>query len=58
VRESARLWPTPLASVGPIEKRWGDPTYPAPDVLLADGSRQLFWHHELEEVDASDAGDA
>jgi hypothetical protein len=59
VRESARLWPTLPASVGTIEKRWGDPTYTALDVLLDDGSRQLFcWHHELEEVDASDAGDA
>ena len=36
---------------GTIEKRWGDPSYTALDVLLDDGGRQLFWHHELEEVD-------
>jgi hypothetical protein len=34
------------------------PALPAPIVLLDDSSRQLFWHHELEEVDASDVGDA
>ena len=36
--------------VGTIEKRWGDPTYIALDVLLDDGTQQLFWHHELEEM--------
>jgi hypothetical protein len=36
--------------VGTIAKRWGDPNYVALDVLLDDGSTQLFWHHELEEV--------
>ena len=51
VREDVRLRPALLTSVGTIEKRWGDPTYTALDVLLDDGSRQLFWHHELEEVD-------
>ena len=35
---------------GTITKRWGDPTYVALDVLLDDGSSELFWHHELEEV--------
>jgi hypothetical protein len=30
---------------------WGDPRYPALDVLLDDGSRQLFWHYELEETE-------
>jgi hypothetical protein len=57
VREGTSPRPTLPASVGTIEKRWGDPMYTALDVLLDDGSRQLFWHHELEEeVDASDAG--
>ena len=51
VREGARLRPAPLTSVGTIEKRWGDTDYAAPDLLFDDGSRQLFWHHELEEVD-------
>jgi hypothetical protein len=36
--------------VGTIEKRWGDPDYIALDVLLDDGSSELFWHHELEEI--------
>jgi hypothetical protein len=36
---------------GTIEKRWGDPDYIALDLLLDDGSRQLFWHYELEEVE-------
>ena len=35
---------------GTITARWGDPTYVALDVLLEDGSRELFWHHELEEI--------
>jgi hypothetical protein len=35
---------------GTIEKRWGDPTYVAVDVLLDDGTQLLFWHHELEEI--------
>ena len=35
---------------GTIEKRWGDPRYIALDVLLEDGTQQLFWHHELEEI--------
>jgi hypothetical protein len=36
---------------GTIAKRWGDPIYPALDVLLDNGGWQLFWYHELEEVD-------
>jgi hypothetical protein len=28
----------------------GRPTYLALDVLLDDGTQQLFWHHELEEM--------
>jgi hypothetical protein len=36
---------------GIIAKRWGYPAYPALDVLLDDGVWQLFWYHELEEVD-------
>jgi hypothetical protein len=56
VREGARRRPTLPASVGTIEKSWRDPSYLALDVLLDDGSLQLFWHHELEEeVDAKDA---
>jgi hypothetical protein len=50
VREGARPWPTLRASAGTIKKRWGDPSYTALDVLLDDGTQQLFWHHELEEI--------
>lgn len=50
VRESARLWAALPTSVGTIEKRWGDPSYTALDVRLDDGTQQLFWHHELEEI--------
>ena len=56
VREGARRRPALPASAGTIQKRWGDPSYPALDVLLDDGTLRLFWHHELEEeVDAKDA---
>jgi hypothetical protein len=50
VREVTPQSSTLSASVGTIEKRWGDPTYVALDVLLEDGTKQLFWHHELEEL--------
>jgi hypothetical protein len=56
VREGARRRSTLPAPAGTIEKRWGNPGYPALDVLLDDGTLRLFWHHELgEEVDARDA---
>jgi hypothetical protein len=58
VREVAPQSPTLSASVGTIEKRWGDTTYTALDVLPDDGALKLFWHHELKEVDANDAGDS
>ena len=35
---------------GKIIGRWGHPEYLALDVRMEDGSSQLFWHHELEEV--------
>ncbi len=35
---------------GTITGRWGDPTYVALDVLLDDGTKELFWHYELEEI--------
>lgn len=42
---------------GIIAKRWGNPGYPALDVLLDDGVLQLFWYHELEEPpDEGDRG--
>jgi hypothetical protein len=36
---------------GTIVHRWGDPNYSAFDVLFDGGDCQLFWYHELEEVD-------
>ncbi len=36
---------------GTIAKRWGNFSYTALDVLFDDGNWQLFWYHELEEVD-------
>ena len=35
---------------GTISGRWGHPEYLALDVLMEDGSSQLFWHHELEDA--------
>ena len=40
---------------GTVAKRWGNPCYVALDVLLDDGNRQLFWHHELEELDKAES---
>ena len=36
--------------VGTILSRLGSPDYVALDVLLEDGSQELFWHHELDEL--------
>jgi len=36
---------------GTISAKWGNPEYLALDVMLEDGRTQLFWHHELEEID-------
>jgi hypothetical protein len=38
---------------GTIAGRWGSPHYLALDVLLDDGRTELFWHHELEEIEGS-----
>lgn len=35
-----------------ITELLGSRDYVALNVLLDDGSRQLFWHHELDPVDA------
>ena len=50
VREVAPLGSSLPVSAGIIEKRWGDPSYTAFDVLLDHGTQELFWHHELEEI--------
>jgi hypothetical protein len=41
---------------GTIAHRWGNPDYPALEVLLDEGDWQLFWFHELEEVDEHERG--
>ena len=41
---------------GTIASRWGNPGYPALDVLLDDGDWQLFWYHELEPTDEDNRG--
>ena len=41
---------------GIIAKRWGNPSFTALDVLLDDGTWQLFWCRELEPVDGDDRG--
>jgi hypothetical protein len=33
-----------------IEKRYGIPEYTTFEVLFADGRRELFWDHQLEEA--------
>ena len=43
---------------GTIAHRWGDPAYPAFDVLLDGGHWQLFWHHELEDLEEDETGAA
>ena len=40
---------------GTIIGKWGNPKYLALDVLLDDGRTQLFWHHELDGIDARGA---
>jgi hypothetical protein len=40
---------------GIIANRWGDPNYSAFDVLLDGSDWQLFWYHELEEVDEDES---
>ena len=41
---------------GTIAKSWGNPDYPALDVLLDEGYWQLFWYYELEEFSEDDRG--
>jgi hypothetical protein len=41
---------------GTIIERWGNPGFPALDVLLDDGGWQLFWYHELEPMGEDDRG--
>jgi hypothetical protein len=40
-------------AVGTINKRYGIPEYTTFEVLFADGRRELFWDHQLEEAEGS-----
>ena len=40
---------------GTIIGKWGNPKYLALDVLLDDGRTLLFWHYELEQINARGA---
>ena len=40
---------------GTITGKWGNPEYLALDVLVDDGRTLLFWHYELDEIDARGA---
>jgi len=40
---------------GTITGKWGHPEYLALDVLVDDGRTLLFWHYELDEIDARGA---
>jgi hypothetical protein len=52
VRVSKSLLRTDLRGLeGTIARRWGSPHYVALDVLLENGRSELFWHHELEEIE-------
>ena len=45
--------PHRLGAVGTIKKRYGIPEYTTFEVLFADGQRELFWDHQLEEAKES-----
>ena len=36
-------------TVGTIKKRYGIPEYTTFEVLFADGQKELFWDHQLED---------
>ena len=45
--------PPRRGAVGTIKKRYGLPEYTAFEVMFADGRRELFWDHQLEEAKES-----
>jgi hypothetical protein len=52
VRVSKSLLRTDLRGLeGTIARGWGSPGFLAFDVLLVNGRSELFWHHELEEIE-------
>jgi hypothetical protein len=55
VGEEAGLHSEWRGLAGMITGKWGNPEYLALDVLLDDGRTLLFWHYELEQIDASGA---
>ena len=45
-------WKAEFAGMrGTIQKRWGNSEHAAVEVLLEDGSSELFWLADLSEVD-------
>ena len=55
VRVKQRHWRSEFGGmVGTVERRWGNAEHPALDVRLEDGSLELFWFHELDEVSEPD----
>ena len=49
VRGSYRK-PELRGTLGTIVKRWGEPNYAAVEVRFDGGRSELFWRHELEEI--------
>jgi hypothetical protein len=39
---------------GTVVKRWGNPSHAAFDVWLDEGGWELFWCHELEEIEENE----
>lgn len=40
---------------GTIEQQYGSPHYAALEVRFENGDSQLFWHHELDELEGEPA---
>jgi hypothetical protein len=38
--------------VGSVLRCYGEPEYMAVEVIAKDGRSRLFWHHEVDEVEA------
>lgn len=52
VRVKKAHWNPGFAGMrGTIERRFGDPEYPAFDVRLEDGGLELFWFHQLDRAE-------
>jgi hypothetical protein len=47
---------TAKGAVGTIVRRWGKPNYAAVEVRFDGGRSELFWRHELEEIQEGPQG--